>query len=406
MNHVFITKPMKPERTESPAHASRELKAELNSVLKGAPATRLLFEGLPGMAFLARNDRARTIELAGSGCEALLGLPSRQKPFALAPLIHADDREQVLELVQAALTEQRPFALEYRLRHVSGEWRTVWEQGRPMEHGAGAMVQGQLLDVTHRLQREQARLATELRLLQAQKFQALNQLAAGVAHEFNNLVAGILGSAELVAMDLPETHPGHETLKQIFEASNHARDFVHKLRALGQRTPPEFKPTRLQPVLEECLQILRGIIPDKVELAAEIDPECPRVEADAAQIYQAVLDLCLFSWHGLADRRGHIKLSLQNCPVVRLPPGMPNLLQPGPHLCLTVKDSSPGLETSARDHIFHPFRTRRHGGSKVGLELFLVRETIRGHHGEIILDSEPGSGLTFRIYLPVLAGGK
>src|SRR5579872_1721088 len=76
---------------------------------------------------------------------------------------------------------------------------------------------------------EQARLAAELRALQDQKFHALNQLASGTAHEFNNIIAGILGSAELLAMDLPENHPARETLKQVFEASNHARDFVHKL---------------------------------------------------------------------------------------------------------------------------------------------------------------------------------
>ena len=251
------------------------------------------------------------------------------------------------------------------------------------------------------LHREQACLTAELRALQDQKFHALNQLAGGTAHEFNNIIAGILGSAELLAMDLPENHPARETLKQIFEASNHARDFVHKLRAFGQRPAPEFKLIGLQPVIEECLQILRTIIPPKVELHAHINPDCPKVNADAAQIHQAILDLCLHSWHGLADRRGCIRISLENCPVVRPPAGAPCLLQPGPHVCLTLQDDSPGLEKSARDHIFHPFHNRRSGGKKVGLELFLVRETIQGHQGEIFLESEPGHGLKFQIYLPV-----
>jgi len=396
---------MKPEAPLPRPGPNREPKADFSTNLKGGPLPRLLFDGLPGMAYLARPDRVRTIELASAGSEALLGFNPSHKPFALAPLIHPEDREQVLEVVKAAVADHQPFALEYRLRHASGQWRTVWEQGQPAGRGQNTTVQGQLLDVTHRLRREQARLTTELRLLQAQKFHALNELAAGVAHEFNNLVAGILGSAELVAMDLPETHPGHETLKQIFEASNHARDFVHKLRTLGQRPPPEFKPIRLQPVIEESLQILRTIIPAKVELEAQIHPDCRRVEADAAQIHQAVLDLCLFVWQGLADRRGHIKIRLENCPVVRLPAGTPSLLRAGPHVCLTVQDSSHSLERSARDHIFHPFRNRRPGGTKVGLELFLVRETVQGHQGEIFLESDPGSGLMFRIYLPAAAEG-
>lgn len=355
------------------------------------------------MAYLARIDRARTIELASAGRQTLLGLKPGQKPFPLGPLIHPDDREQVLDVVRSAVAQNQPFAIEYRLHHADSSWRTVWEQGQPIRHGPRVAVHGQLLDVTQRLQREQARLATELGRLQAQKFQALNQLAGGVAHEFNNLIAGILGSAELIAMDLPEGHPSRETLKQIFEASNHAREFVHKLRSLGQRPPPEFKPVRLQVVIEESLQILRTIIPAKVELEARAKPDCPLVNADSAQILQAILDLCLHAWQGLAERRGRITMALEACPVARPPAGIPSQLQPGPHVWLRVQDSSPGLEKNAREHIFHPFRNRRSGGTKVGLELFLVREIIQAHLGEIFVESEPGQGLTFHIYLPVAA---
>jgi signal transduction histidine kinase len=259
-------------------------------------------------------------------------------------------------------------------------------------------------DTTGDAARPQACASDEIRLLQAQRFNALNLLAGGVAHEFNNLIAGILGSAELVAMDMPEGHPSHDTLKQIFEASNLARDFVHKLRAFGQRPAPEFKPVRLQQIIEECIQILRSIIPDKVELQTVINPDCRLVQADPVHLHQAILDLCLHAWQGLADRRGRIKISLENCPVVHPPAGQACILQPGPHVCLTVQDDSPGLEKSARDHIFHPFRARRTGGTKIGLELFLVRETIQGHLGEIFLESEPGQGQTFRIYLPAADG--
>jgi len=248
--------------------------------------------------------------------------------------------------------------------------------------------------------REPARLAAGFRSQQDQKFHALNQLAGATAHEFNNIIAGILGSAELLAMDLPENHPARETLKQIFEASNHARDFVHKLRAFGQRPPPEFKLISLQPVIEECLQILRSIIPAKVDVRASLSPGCSQVNADSAQLQQAVLDLCLYAWQGLADRRGAINITLENCPVVHPPDGASGLLQPGPHVCLAVQDNSPGLEKSARDHIFHPFRNRRSSGTKVGLELFLVRETVQAHQGEVFLESSPGHGLKFLIYLP------
>jgi len=393
---------MKPDAPLHSSDAGRELEADIGSLLASEPLPRALFDGLPGLAYLARADRARTIELASAGGRALLGFQPDHKPFSLAPLIHPDERDAVMEVIASAVAVNRPFALEYRLRHASGEWRTVWDQGRPLRHGQQTAVHGQLLDVTHRRQSEHARLDTEHRRLQAQKFNALNQLANGVAHEFNNLIAGILGSAELVAMELPENNPAHETLKQIFEASNHARDFVHKLRALGQRQLPEFKPVRLPPIIEECLQILRTIIPAKVELQTQVNAGCPRVNADPAQIQQVILDLCLHAWQGLADRRGRIKITLERCARVQPPAGGAGRLRPGPHVCLTVQDNSTGLEKSACETIFHPFRIRRSGGKKAGLELFLVRETVLAHQGEICVESEPGHGLAFHIYLPAV----
>lgn len=108
--------------------------------------------------------------------------------------------------------------------------------------------------------------AAREQLLQEQKFTALNQLSAGIAHEFNNVIAGVLGSAELAAMDIHEGHPAHESLKQIVEASNRGREFLHKVRLFSLRPALEKKSAALAPVIEEAVQILRGLIPEKVRL--------------------------------------------------------------------------------------------------------------------------------------------
>lgn len=237
-------------------------------------------------------------------------------------------------------------------------------------------------------------------LLLGQKFLALNQLSGGIAHEFNNIIAGILGSAELVAMDIPEGHPAHESLAQIFEASNRARDFLHKLRAFSQRPPVERQPLALPPVIEGCLQILREVIGEKVGLHAPAPaalPDCPPVYADAAQLQQVILDLCLHCWQGLHERRGRIQLSLAG-----RPQPLPATLPPGDYLRLTIQDDSPGLDPQALKKIFDPFHTRR-TAKKIGLELFLARETIHAHQGELLAESEPGRGLAFHLYLPAMA---
>jgi len=237
-------------------------------------------------------------------------------------------------------------------------------------------------------------------LLLEQKFTAINKLAGGIAHEFNNIIAGILGSAELIAMDIPANHPAHESLKQIFEASNRARDFLHKIRTLAHRPVVERQPVRLQGVIEECLQILRTIIPARVELLSEINGDCPQVLGDAAQLQQALLDLCLYCWHGLHDRAGHIKVTLDNGTPARK---ISTALHAGPHVRLTVADNSHGLDRHAREKVFDPFHTRKASVKKIGLELFLVREIVHAHLGEITVESEPGHGLAFHLYLPAVA---
>ena len=238
--------------------------------------------------------------------------------------------------------------------------------------------------------------AAQLQQLHHLKFSTLNQLAAGTAHEFNNLIAGILGSAEIISLELPATHPARESLGHIFEASHRARDFVIKLRELGQRNLPENKPTQLQNVIAETLPILHTVIASKVRLTTHVATDCPLVLADAFQTQQILIELCLQSWHGLPERTGEITISLATISVEK----NLGLLAPGQHVRLTVSDNSPGLDKNSLEKIFDPFHLRRSNGKKIGLELFLIRETMHIHHGEIIAESEPGHGLAFHLYFP------
>ena len=235
-------------------------------------------------------------------------------------------------------------------------------------------------------------------LLLQQKFIALNTLAAGIAHEFNNVIAGILGSAELAAMDIHEGHPAYESLRQIFDASAHGRDFLHKVRAFALRPPILKKEIQLQPVLEETALILSGLISEKVVLNTRIDPNCPAIHGDAAQLHQVVLDLCLHCWQHLHERRGEITLALE---LTHVPKRAAHVVAGENCVRLTVHDNGHGLEKNALDKIFDPFHTRRSSAKKIGIELFTARETIHAHHGEIVADSEPGHGLAFHIYLPI-----
>jgi signal transduction histidine kinase len=305
----------------------------------------------------------------------------------------------VLDYVATAASDLQPFAVEYRVRHASGHWRTVWEQSRPMRHGHQILLHGYIVDVTARVERDRARQAAEYERLQNQKTLALNKIAGCVLHEFNNIVHGVLSSADGLSMDLAPGHQAQESLKNIFAACNRAREFDQKVRALVQRPPLERKSISLAPVIEDCLDTLRSIVSDKVVIAAQLPAGCPAVHADAASLQQTLMDLCLYAWQGLPERRGHLEISLAYHP--RGVPANVNSLRPGPHLCLTVRDHGPGLDKNALEKTFDPFHLRKATGRQTGLEMFLARETIQAHQGEIIVESQPDQGTAFHIYLPV-----
>lgn len=395
-----------PSVKSSTAHTATESArahaAGVQAFLASDDRYRTLFDGLPGLAYLGRADSFHTLDLINQAGRDFLGLKQLPPTIQLAPRIHSEDRARVLEQLQAAASQPGSYAVEYRLRRGPDVWQTVWDQGRAFHWQGHTLLQGQLLDITPHLRQARAQLDAEHQLLQRQKFDALNKLAGGASHEFNNIVAGLLGSAELLAMDIPENSPLYESLRHIFQASNNAREFVQKIRQFAQRLPPSRHPARLQTLIDECLQILRSIIPaDKVDLQVYLDHHCPKALVDVPQIQQTLIDLCLQSWQLLADRRGRIRIVLDAGTLGRN--GFPEIstLRAGRYARITVHDNSPGLEKHALDRMFDPFHTRRSTGKKIGLEMFQVRETIQAHQGEILVESEPGKGMACFIYLPL-----
>jgi signal transduction histidine kinase len=151
-------------------------------------------------------------------------------------------------------------------------------------------------------------------------------------------------------------------------------------------------------VLEETAQILSGLISDKVQLHARVNPHCPGIHGDAAQLHQVVLDLCLHCWQHLHERRGEITLALE---LTHVPKNVSHAISGENCVRLTVRDNGHGLEKNALENIFDPFNSRRSSARKIGVELFTAREVIHAHLGEILAESEPGHGLAFHIYLPI-----
>jgi PAS domain S-box-containing protein len=260
-----------------------------------------------------------------------------------------------------------------------------------------------LRDLSDRKRAEEARLALEARLREAQKLQSLGVLAGGIAHDFNNLLTGVLGNASLALAGLPEGSPARESVRLMETAAQRAAELTQQLLAYSGKGHFVKERVQLSDVVREMAHLLEVSISKRCALELRFAPELPAVEADVAQLRQVVMNLIINAAEAIGDRQGRISLSTGE---VEVAPGasmgpLEEELAPGPHVYLEVRDDGAGMCPAVRERIFDPFFTTKFTGR--GLGLAAVLGIVRGHRGAVRVESEPGRGTSFRVLLPIAA---
>ncbi len=389
---------------------NRELEQRVASrtseLLESERRHRTLLANLQGMAYRCRNDREWTMEFVSEGCRELLGVEPEDLTASRIPsyneLIHPEDRERVWNEVRSAIARQSGFTLEYRVEHADSQWRSVLEQGRAVLDNQGQVValEGYITDITQRVDAERERRALEHQLRWAQKMEAIGTLAGGIAHDFNNVLAAILGSAELIKMDMAPDHPSREFLDQIFVAGRRAREVVQQILTFSQRRESERSVIQLQPVVKECVKLLRSTIPAMVDISCHVDPDCSPVLADPTQIHQVIMNLCTNAWQALPENSGYIKVNLEMCEIDEIVAASHPNLHIGPAVRLSICDNGCGMDQATLERIFEPFFTTKSVGEGSGLGLSVIHGIVKNHQGVITVESQPGKGTVFHVYLP------
>ncbi len=367
-----------------------------------------LLANLPGMAYRCHPGRTWTMEFVSQGCRPLLGMEPEiltDGRVAFADLIHPEDQERVLRHLQLSVLELRGFNLEYRIKHADGRWRSVHDQGCVISGPAGELlaVEGCLTDVTQRVQAETGRRALEEQLRRAQKMEAIGTLAGGVAHDFNNVLAAILGSAELIKMDIPADHISREFVDQIFVAGRRAREVVQQLLTISHKREGERSVVHLQPVVKECVKLLRASIPAMIDINCQASPNCAQVMADPVQIHQVVLNLCTRAWQAVPAEGGLIRVKLDSCQVDAALAAKNPQLKIGSAVVLSVWDNGPALDPQALSRIFEPVFTADPANPGSGFGMSVVNDIVKHHEGVIVVESEAGKGTVFSLYFPAQA---
>jgi len=243
--------------------------------------------------------------------------------------------------------------------------------------------------------------ALEARLRQAEKLEAIGTLAGGIAHDFNNILYAILGFTELVMDDVPADSRAMANLEQVREASRRAADLVRRILTFSRRGEEAKRVLALQPLVEEVLALLRGSLPATVELRQRIDPACGSVLGDAGRLHQVIMNLCTNAFQALPGGAGRVEVILAETTVDEALAERAPDLSPGPHALLVVTDDGAGMDAATRERIFEPYFTTKDPGSGTGLGLATVHGAVRDHGGAVRVESEPGRGSRFAVYLPL-----
>jgi PAS domain S-box-containing protein len=240
-------------------------------------------------------------------------------------------------------------------------------------------------------------------LIQSQKMEAIGTLAGGIAHDFNNILSAILGYAELAAYEIPEGGPGRHDVAEVIKAGNRAKDLVKQILTFSRKTEQDLKAIDIAPLLKEALKFLRASLPSTIDIRTRISAENARVLCNPTMIQQILMNLCTNAAQAMKNSGGVLDVSLTKTEIetaeIKQHPG----LRPGPHLRLTVGDTGPGIEPDILARIFDPYFTTKEKGEGTGLGLSVVHGIIQTLKGSVQVDSCPGSGAIFHVFLPCAA---
>jgi two-component system cell cycle sensor histidine kinase/response regulator CckA len=241
--------------------------------------------------------------------------------------------------------------------------------------------------------------SAEQQLLQAQKMEAVGQLAGGIAHDFNNLLGVILGYAELAARELGPEHKTNRRLEAVCKAAERAAALTRQILAFSRKQPVDTRVCDLNHIVEDMEKMLRRLIGEQVRLAVALGDDLGRVNADTGQLEQVIMNLAVNARDAM-PRGGRLVIETSNVDLDEAYARSHPEARPGPHVLLAVGDTGEGMEPGTLARIFEPFFTTKEPGKGTGLGLAVVFGIVKQNGGSLSVYSEPGHGSTFKIYLP------
>lgn len=243
----------------------------------------------------------------------------------------------------------------------------------------------------------------ERQLLQSQKLEAMGTLAGGIAHDFNNILMAIIGFTELSIGELDPTQDEiKDNLNLVLSASSRAKNLVQQILSFSRKSDMEKISFTIVPLVKECIKLLRSTLPSTIEIKQDIECTDTVLYGNITQIQQVMMNLCTNAAHAMREKGGLLEIKILEEDIDSTKRMLPFFeCKPGRYVALRVKDTGSGIDPAIQDKIFDPFFTTKDKSEGTGLGLSVILGIVKSHDGAIALQSKPGEGSVFTVYLPV-----
>lgn len=337
-----------------------------------------------------------TILYASQVCAAILGYSAEDIIGAsIFEFCHADDLEPVRAAMARLAGHQGAETMTFRARRRDGQYVWLETTSQAVRDPVSGLI-GEVLSVSRDIT-QRRRLEEDLR--QAQKMDAVGQLAGGVAHDFNNLLTAIRGFTDLLGRSFDAGDARRRDVAEILKATERAASLTRQLLAFSKRQVLRTESLRVNAIVGDMSKIIRRLLGESIRVDTDLAPDVWMIRADAGQLEQVLLNLALNARDAMRQG-GTLRISTRNVEVAATA-AAETILLPGRYVVLEVHDTGVGMSEETRARIFEPFFTTKDPGGRSGLGLATVYGIVAQSGGTISVSSSLGAGATFTIHLPV-----
>jgi len=333
----------------------------------------------------------------------LIGAASAEELFGreLLEFVHPDSRPAVLERMRVMQEEGQPVPrITERFLRLDGSSVDVDVMATPLRYHDAPAVLVVARDISERLRHEEAQRVLEEQLRQAQKMEAVGQLAGGIAHDFNNLLTTILTMCQMLESELPADAASQGDLAAIRGAAQHGSELTRKLLAFSRHHQLQLRPVLVEPLVSSFLRMARRVVPEDVAVRVEVEAPDATVSADPAALEQILMNLVTNARDSMPSG-GTLTIRVARAELDAQEVRARGQGAPGEFVVLAVSDTGAGMDAETQRRMFEPFFTTKPVGQGTGLGLAIANEIVKSHRGSLTIQSAGAKGTRASLRIPL-----